>query len=63
MYRWITSPEMRKRILHPFRKGYYLGSGSAESVLLQAGLDGDSMYKEVKAYLDSRVRRFSAAVK
>jgi len=57
MYWWITSPEMRKRILHPF------SSGSAESVLLQAGLDGDSMYKEVKAYLDSRVRRFSAAVK
>jgi transketolase len=55
MYKWVTSVEGRNSILHPFKKGYYLGSGNAESVLCQAGLDGDSIYKEVKKYIDSKV--------
>ncbi len=62
MYRWITSSEGRHRILHPFKKGYYLGSGTAESVLYQAGLDGDSIFKEVKSYLDYRVKKKAALV-
>jgi transketolase len=57
MYRWITSSEGRQRILHPFKKGYYLGSGAAESVLLQAGLDGDSMFKEVRSYIDYQAKK------
>jgi transketolase len=57
MYRWITSSEGRQRILHPFKKGYYLGSGAAESVLLQAGLDADSMFKEVRSYIDYQVKK------
>jgi transketolase len=56
MYKWITSADARHRILHPFKKGYYLGSGTAESVLLQAGLDADSIFKELKAYFDLMVR-------
>ncbi len=51
MEKWITSYEGRKNILHPFRKGYFLGSGTADMVLRQAGLDGDSIYAEVKKYL------------
>jgi transketolase len=62
MYRWITSPEGRHRILHPFKKGYYLGSGTAESVLYQAGLDGDTIFKEVKNYLDYMVKKKPALV-
>jgi transketolase len=56
MYKWITGFEARFNILHPFRKGHYLGSGSAESVLLEAGLDGESMYQEVKKYIESRAK-------
>ncbi|HEY3250058.1 MAG TPA: hypothetical protein VGK25_02965 [Ignavibacteria bacterium] len=56
MYKWITGFEARYRILHPFRSGYYLGSGSAESVLHQAGLDADSMYAEVKKYIETSVK-------
>ncbi|TRZ64160.1 hypothetical protein D4R20_03090, partial [bacterium] len=52
MCKWVTGYEERKKVLHPFRGGYYLGSGNAESVLKQAGLDGDSIYKEVKKYID-----------
>ncbi len=53
MYKWITSFEGRYRILHPFRKGYYLGSGTAESVLHQAGLDAEAMFEEVMKYLEN----------
>jgi transketolase len=56
MYKWITGFESRYNILHPFRKGYYLGSGSADSVLHQAGLDGETMYDEVKKYIESGVK-------
>jgi len=54
MYKWITSFEGRYNILHPFRKGYYLGSGTAESVLHQAGLDADSIYDEVVKYIQAK---------
>ncbi len=57
MYKWITGFESRFNILHPFRIGHYLGSGTAESVLHQAGLDAETMYKEVKKYLESPVRQ------
>lgn len=56
MYKWITGFEARYNILHPFRKGYYLGSGSAESVLHQAGLDAESMFSEVKKYIEVNYR-------
>lgn len=56
MYKWITGFEARYNILHPFRKGYYLGSGSAESVLHQAGLDAETMYAEVKKYIETKSR-------
>ncbi|RPI13380.1 MAG: hypothetical protein EHM58_18590 [Ignavibacteriae bacterium] len=57
MYKWITSFEGRNRIMHPFMKGCYLGSGAAEFVLQQAGLDGDNMFAEVKKYLDYMAKR------
>ena len=53
MYKWITGFESRFKILHPFRNGHYLGSGTAESVLHQAGLDAESMYEEVIKYIHS----------
>lgn len=52
MLRWITGFKERQFILHPFKNGRYLGSGQAEAVLKQAGLDGDNLYKEVKKYTE-----------
>jgi transketolase len=52
MLRWITGFKERKNILHPFKNGRYLGSGQAEAVLKQAGLDGESQYNEVKKYIE-----------
>ena len=40
MYRWITSERGRAATLHPFMKGHFLGSGQADMVLAEAGLDG-----------------------
>ncbi len=51
MLRWITGAEARKNILHPFKSGYFLGSGNAESVLHQAGLDAPALLKAVKDFL------------
>lgn len=54
MYRWISSEYGRNKILHPFMKGHYLGSGSAESVLKEAGLDGDSMFEKVMEFIEGK---------
>jgi transketolase len=56
LYRWVTSAAGRAASLHPFRKGHYLGSGPGETVLAEAGLDGDSQARAIKAYLDGRSR-------
>jgi len=51
MFRWVTSEAGRSATLHPFRKGHYLGSGQADKVLLEAGLDGESQYRAVLAHV------------
>jgi transketolase len=53
MYKWIRSAEGRTRTLHPFMRGHYMGGGAPSVVLEQAGLDGESQYEAVKAYVDS----------
>jgi transketolase len=52
MYRWIRSEKGRRATLHPFQKGHYLGSGQAEFVLAEAGLDGESQFKAIMSYLE-----------
>ena len=51
MYRWIRSDRGREATLYPFRKGHYLGSGQAQMVLAEAGLDGKSQFKAIMKYL------------
>jgi transketolase len=51
MYRWIRSDRGREATLHPFRKGHYLGSGQAQMVLAEAGLDGKSQVRAIVKYL------------
>ena len=52
MARWVRSSEGLDNSLHPFKKGHYLGSGPAEKVLLEAGLDSDTQWRAVKDYAD-----------
>jgi transketolase len=54
LYRWLHSDEGLRASLHPYRDGHYLGSGQGEVVLAEAGLDGDSQFRAIKQYMESR---------
>jgi transketolase len=45
--RWIHSQEGLRHCLHPFRKSRFLGSGSWDKVLAEAGLDGAAQLEAV----------------
>jgi transketolase len=51
MYRWIRSDRGRQSTLHAFQKGHYLGSGQADKVLGEAGLDGEGQFKAIVRYV------------
>jgi transketolase len=52
MYRWLTSEVGREYSLYPFKNGHYLGSGKAEMVVKQAGLDGESQFDAIRAFAE-----------
>ena len=54
LYRWVQSRAGLEASLHPYRRGHYLGSGQGAVVLAEAGLDGESQYRAVRAFLDDR---------
>ncbi|MBI4656061.1 MAG: hypothetical protein HY746_04835 [Elusimicrobia bacterium] len=50
IYYWVRSNQGIKRTLHSFKKGRYLGSGKADDVLTEAGLDAQSQLKAITEY-------------
>jgi transketolase len=54
MYRWVRSEKGRLATLHPFQKGHFLGSGQADKVLAEAGLDGESQFEAIRKYLKEK---------
>jgi transketolase len=54
MYRFLLSDLGRAHTLHPYAKGHFLGSGQGPMVLAEAGLDGASQAKAVRAYAAAR---------
>ena len=54
MDRWVRSDHGRQSTLYPFQKGHYLGSGQADMVLQEAGLDGESQFKAIVQYVKER---------
>jgi transketolase len=52
--RWILSARGRRHSLHPFQKGHYLGSGQADQVMAEAGLDGESQCNAILRYLKEK---------
>ena len=52
MYRWVQSDYGREMTLYPFKKGHFLGSGKAEVVIREAGLDGASQFETIQKYLE-----------
>jgi transketolase len=57
MERWVLSELGRASILHPYMNGHFLGSGSGEMVLAEAGLDAEGQYRGIRRYLDARARQ------
>jgi transketolase len=55
MYRWIQSDRGRALTMHPFMKGHFLGSGKAEMVLAEGGLDAKGQLAGIRRYLDQKV--------
>lgn len=51
LYRWVVSERGRKHSMHPFQKGHFLGSGQADMVLKEAGLDGRSQFEAIRRFL------------
>jgi transketolase len=51
LYRWIRSDAGRAATLHPFMKGHFLGSGPANKVLLEAGLDGEAQFRAIRTFV------------
>ena len=54
MFRWIRSDRGRALTLHPYQHGHFLGSGQGERVLAEAGLDGESQYRAIRRYVETR---------
>ncbi|NLO91883.1 MAG: hypothetical protein GX410_07845, partial [Elusimicrobia bacterium] len=54
MQYWVRSKEGLGHTLHPFRDGTYAGSGSADSVLKEAGADADSQLRAITGYIEAR---------
>ncbi len=55
LYRWVRSDRGRAASLHPFMKGHFLGSGQADMVLKEAGMDGASQFEAIKRYVRQKV--------
>ncbi len=56
MYRWVTSEYGREMTIHPFKGGHFLGSGKAEAVVGEAGLDGRSQFEGIMRYVSERAK-------
>lgn len=54
MYRWVTSERGRAMSIYPFRAGRFLGSGKAERVLEEAGVDGASQFKAIMRFVKEK---------
>jgi transketolase len=53
MYRWVRSDVGRAHTMYPFQKGHYLGSGSGDMVIHEAGLDGEGQIAQIRRYLEA----------
>jgi transketolase len=54
LFRWVRSDLGRAHSLHPYGRGHFLGSGQGPMVLAEAGLDGASQARAVRAYVEAR---------
>jgi transketolase len=53
MYRWIRSDVGRAYTMHPFMRGHYLGSGTGERVMHEAGTDPHGQITRIREYVQA----------
>jgi transketolase len=61
MHRWIRSETGLTHTMYPFRKGHYLGSGTGDMVVFEAGMHGEGQYREIRRYLDALAKERAAS--
>ncbi len=61
LYRWIRSDLGRSHSLHPYQHGHFLGSGQGAAVIAEAGLDGQSQFEAIQAYVKALRARGGAS--
>ena len=54
IYRWVTSDFGRRHSLFSFSRGIYPGSGKAEMVMREVGLDGPAQWQAIQRYIKER---------
>ena len=54
IYRWVTSEFGRQHSLFSFSRGIYPGSGKAEMVLQEVGLNGPAQWEKIQKYIGDR---------
>ena len=52
LHRWVGTQAGRRASLHAFKQGGFAGSGPAEHVLAQAGLDAESQWRAIGAWAE-----------
>jgi transketolase len=59
LYQWVRSNDGLRRSLHSFRRGHYLGSGSASKVMEEAGVHASGQLESILAYAADMEKRGS----
>ena len=53
-YRWITSERGRRYTQYPWKKGYFLGSGTGDVCLEQAGMHPEAQWETIKKFISPK---------
>jgi len=56
-YRWITSDRGRRYTQYPWRKGYFLGSGTGDVCLEQAGMHAEAQWQTIQKFISPKRSR------
>ena len=53
IYRWIMSERGREHSLFPWKRGFFLGSGTGDVCLEQAGMHGEAQWEAIQRFISN----------
>jgi len=53
-YRWIMSERGRTFTMYPWKRGFFLGSGTGDVCLEQAGMDGEAQWETIQKFVGAK---------